>query len=204
MLALGPVPHERLRASEQPLLRRELPLVLRRQARPAVGRVRARLRERQACDRLLARRDREPAARCRAIDLDEVVQPRRERLPLLDVRNLAVDTGLAATEAREHLLRGGLRVCEREACERLAQLFGLADARCGAFSREPREAVGVLFERRREQRTPRRERERVREKPRVALEGAGGARVPRRDALIEASRAFGVGQVGDERLDFFL
>ena len=31
-------------------------------------------------------------------DLDEVVQPRRQRLPLLDVRRLAIHPGLAATE----------------------------------------------------------------------------------------------------------
>ena len=110
----------------------------------------------------------------------------------------------ASSEGGEHRLRARLRVSEREARERLAQLLCLADARGGALSREPSQVIGILFERRREQRTPRRERERVREKPGVALEGACGARVPRRDALVEASRAFGVGQVGDERLDFFL
>ena len=45
-------------------------------------------------------RDREAAARRRALDLDEVVQARRQRLPLLDVRRLAVGAGLAAAEDR--------------------------------------------------------------------------------------------------------
>ena len=104
VLALGPVPDERLGALEQAGLGGELPLVLGRQPRAARGRVGARLGERQAGHRPLGRhladRDREASARRRPLDLDEVVQARRQRLPLLDVRRLAVDAGLAPAEDR--------------------------------------------------------------------------------------------------------
>ena len=47
--------------------------------------------------------DREAAPRSRTVDLDEVVQARRQRLPFLDVRHLAVDARLAPAEPRPRL-----------------------------------------------------------------------------------------------------
>jgi hypothetical protein len=105
---------------------------------------------------------------------------------------------LPPAEARELHVRRDLRVREREACERLAQLFGRPHARVRALAREPAEVLGILFERRRQQRAPRSERQRVGQKPLVAPEGARGAGVRRRDALVEVARALGVGQLAYE------
>ena len=112
VLALGPVPDERLGALEQAGLGRELPLVLGRQPRADRRGVGTRFGEIDAGRRLIRRpvraelgvrhltaRDREARRGDRvALDLDEVVQPRRQRLPFLDVRRLAVRPGLAAAE----------------------------------------------------------------------------------------------------------
>ena len=101
VLALGPVPDERLVALEQTRLGGELPLVLGRQPRAVRRGVRARLGERQSRHRLLAATAiAKRPARSRTLDLDEVVQARRQRLPLLDVRHLAVDARLAPAEDR--------------------------------------------------------------------------------------------------------
>ena len=98
VLALGPVPDARPGEVEQARLGGELPLVLGRQPR-ADARPRTRAPRRgRGRSRSPRARDREPPARRRALDLDEVVQPRRQRLPLLDVRRLAVGAGLAPAE----------------------------------------------------------------------------------------------------------
>ena len=106
MLALGPVPDERLESLEQAGLGGELPLVLGRQPRARRGSVGAGLGEVEPGQRRtvglghLAHGDREAPAWRRALDLDEVVQARWQRLPLLDVRRLAVGAGLAPPEDR--------------------------------------------------------------------------------------------------------
>ncbi len=55
--------------------------------------------------------DREPRGRGRARLVDLVVQPRRQRLPLLDVRRGAVGAGLAPAEARAQRARLPPRPC---------------------------------------------------------------------------------------------
>ena len=108
---------------------------------------------------------------------------------------------LAAAEARDDDLRFVARVRQGEARQRLVQLLDRADVRVRPLAREPDEVVGLLRERRREQRTPRRERERVRKQPSVARQLPRGARLLRRESPVKKSRPLRVGQFAHERLN---
>ena len=97
---------------------------------PAGGGVRARLGEVEPGQRRAGRvasTSRTPianaAARRRPLDLDEVVQPRRQRLPLLDVRRLAVGAGLAPPED------GGQRRAARRATKPVGRRVDADDRR---------------------------------------------------------------------------